>query len=64
MTVPTREQFIEEFVLELTRCQRTFVSVHEDDQTDWTAKELGSLAHDVLEQLLTADTAPQEDRDE
>lgn len=48
---PTRDEFVAAFVIELTRCQRTYVSVHEDDRTDWTAKELGWLAHDVLIEL-------------
>ena len=51
MTIPERSAFIEEFVIELTRCQRAYASVHGDDTTDWTAKELGSLAHDVFVQF-------------
>jgi hypothetical protein len=49
-----RRAFIDEFVIELTRCQRAYVSVHKDDKTDWTAAELGSLAHDVVGQLVEA----------
>lgn len=51
--LPDRNSFITEFVIELTRCQRHYASVHEDDTTDWSAKELGSLAHDVLVQMDT-----------
>ncbi len=49
--LPTREEFIAQFVKELTGCQRSYISVHEDDATNWTAKELGSLAHDVLVEM-------------
>ncbi len=49
--IPDRDAFITEFVIELTRCQRAYASVHEDDKTDWSAKELGSLAHDVFTQM-------------
>lgn len=52
---PTRDEFITQFVIELTKCQRAYASVHEDDRTDWTAKELGSLAHDVLIDLQEND---------
>lgn len=52
--IPTREAFIAQFVKELTNCRGSYISVHEDDTTDWTAKELGSLAHDVLVEMQAA----------
>lgn len=50
-----RDEFIDEFVKDLTGCQSTYISVHHHDQTTWTAAELGSLAHDVLTEMLSRD---------
>jgi len=55
MTTPERNEFIEQFVIELTGCQRTYATVHHNDQTNWTAAELGSLAHDVLWEMSNRD---------
>lgn len=55
MSIPERNAFITEFVIELTNCNRAFASVHEDDVTNWSAKELGSLAHDVLWEMSNRD---------
>ena len=46
-----RQEFMDEFVKELTGCQRPYISVHNDDRTDWTAEELASLAHDTYWEL-------------
>ena len=53
MEIIQRKIFIEEFIIELTKCQRPYVSVHADDLTNWTAQELGSLAHDVYSDLVS-----------
>jgi hypothetical protein len=52
LSFPLRQEFIEEFVHELTGCARPYVSVHRNDVTTWTAAELGSLAHDVFMQMV------------
>lgn len=55
MNLPERNAFIDEFVAELTGCQRTYAAVHHHDQTTWTAAEIGSLAHDVLWEMVNRD---------